>query len=77
MPEVTDLSQLTPQFLRILELANIENQRGANNQCNKIGPGEVLVGMLQEDDNFGAVLIKSCNLTIADLRNGVFEYKPK
>jgi hypothetical protein len=68
-----DLDTLTPQLRRVIKIAAVEAERG--DQGNRIGIDHILVSALMCDDNYAAALIKACNLTVADLRNG--EFKPK
>jgi hypothetical protein len=72
MPEI-NLNDFTPQVLRILALSAIENRRGASSQDGKIAVEQFIIAAAQDGENFLSVLLANCNLTISDLRNGIFQ----
>jgi hypothetical protein len=67
-----DTSLLTPQLQRVIRLAIIEVERSGSLQANRADVDSILVASIQSDDNVLAELLRACNLTIADIRNGNF-----
>ncbi|HXR05593.1 MAG TPA: Clp protease N-terminal domain-containing protein [Verrucomicrobiae bacterium] len=61
-----------PQLVRVLAMAEIEAER---DQSAIVGVEHVLIAMMQEADNAGAVLMRAHGLTVERLRQR--DYAPK
>src|ERR1017187_4694333 len=67
-----DADSLSPQVLRIMQLAAIESQRGLNQRGDRICPEHLLVAMLQDADpgSLAYEVLFGAGWTIADVRSG-------
>ena len=61
-----------PQLRRILDMAALEAER---DQSGIVGIEHVLIAMMQEGDNAGAVMMQAQGLTLEQLRQRIFAPK--
>jgi len=75
--DTVKLDDLSPQVLRLLELAAIEARRNLNQRGDRICPEHLLVAILQDADagSLAFETVSGLGLTIADIRAG--QVKPK
>lgn len=69
----TDETKLSPQVARILKLAAIEAASDWSGRGDAICAEHLIIAILQDADprSLAYDLLRRCNLTVSDIRNGV------